>query len=114
MSNTYSDFIIVKEFCTIITSISIVRRCHSQLSGTETREKEKPVKPEKVAEDAGELIGKGLRKAWSVTKSFGKGLVDTIDAKEESKGGKTCSDCSTSVSSDSSFCPRCGKKLVEK
>jgi len=84
------------------------------LSETEVKEKEKPVKLEKVAEDTGELVGKGLRKAWSVTKSFGKGLVDTIDKKEEPKDNKACPHCSASVSSDSNFCASCGKKLVEK
>jgi len=84
------------------------------LSGSEAEEKEKPVKLEKVAEDTGKLVGKGLQKAWSVTKSFGKGVVDTIDKNEEPKETITCPHCSASVSSDSNFCASCGKKLVKK
>jgi len=84
------------------------------LSESETKEKEKPAKLEKVAEDTGELVGKGLRKAWGVTKSFGKGLVDAVDKKEEPQDIKTCPHCSASVSSDSNFYASCGKKLVEK
>lgn len=84
------------------------------MSKAEAEEKEKPVKLEKVAEDTGELVGKGLRKAWSVTKSFGKGVVDAIDRKENSKDIKTCPHCSAPVSSDSNFCASCGKRLVEK
>ena len=38
-------------------------------------EERKPVKLEDVAAETGEVIGKGLMKAWNVTKSFGKGLV---------------------------------------
>ena len=84
------------------------------MSDSEAEEKEKPVKLEKVAEDSGRLVGKGLRKAWSVTKSFGQGVVDTIDKNEEPKDATTCPHCSASVSSDSNFCASCGKKLVEK
>ena len=84
------------------------------MSDSEAEEKEKPVKLEKVAEDSGRLVGKGLRKAWSVTKSFGQGVVDTIDKNEEPKETATCPHCSASVSSDSNFCASCGKKLVEK
>lgn len=84
------------------------------MSEAEVEEKKKPVKLEKVAEDTGELVGKGLRKAWSVTKSFGKGLADTIDKTEEPKEIKTCPHCSASVSPDSNFCASCGKKLVDK
>lgn len=84
------------------------------MSDSEAEEKEKPVKLEKVAEDTGKLVGKGLRKAWSVTKSFGQGVVDTIDRNEEPKETMTCPHCSAPVSSDSNFCASCGKKLVEK
>ena len=41
---------------------------------SEVKKKGKPVKLEKVAEETGELIGKGLRKTWGVAKSCGKGL----------------------------------------
>jgi len=84
------------------------------LSDSEAKEEKKPVKLEKVAEDTGKLVGKGLQKAWSVTKSFGKGVVDTIDKNEEPKTAITCPHCSASVSSDSNFCASCGKKLIEK
>lgn len=75
-------------------------------------EKEKkPVKLEDVAEETGELIGKGVKKTWIVMKSFGKGLVDTVDSKEEQKDITPCPHCLTSVPTDSNFCPSCGKKL---
>lgn len=81
------------------------------LSETESK-KEKPVKTEKVAEDAGELIGKGIRKTWNVTKSFGKGLVDAVDKKEENKdvSSLACPHCRASLPPNSKFCPSCGKK----
>ncbi len=83
------------------------------LSESEAKEKEKPVKLEDVAEETGELIGKGLKKAWSVTKSFGKGLVDTLENAEKRKDStsSTCPYCSSSVPSRSNFCASCGKKL---
>jgi hypothetical protein len=84
------------------------------LSEAETKERKKPVRLEKVAEDTGELVGKGLRKAWSVTKGFGKGVVDAIDKTKEPKYIKTCPHCSASVSSDASFCAHCGNELIEK
>ena len=84
------------------------------MSDSEAEEKEKPVKLEKVAEDTGKLVGKGLQKAWRVTKSFGQGVADAIDKSEEQKKTTTCPHCSASVSSDSNFCATCGKKLVEK
>lgn len=86
----------------------------SQLSETEVKEKEKPVKLEKVAEDTGKLVGKGLRKAWSATKSFGKGVVDTIDNKDNRIDITTCPCCAAPIPLDSNFCGRCGKKLAEK
>jgi hypothetical protein len=48
------------------------------MSSEEDRKEEKPVKLEKVAEETGEVIGKGIRKTWNVAKSFGKGLVTTL------------------------------------
>ena len=84
------------------------------MSDSEAKEEEKPVKLEKVAEDTGKLVGKGLHKAWSVTKSFGKGVVDTIEKNEEPKETTTCPHCSASVSSDSNFCASCGNKLAKK
>lgn len=84
------------------------------MSDSEAKEEEKPVKPEKVAEDTGKLVGKGLQKAWNVTKSFGKGVINTIDKSEEPKETTTCPHCSASVTPDSNFCASCGKKLVKK
>ena len=83
------------------------------LSESEAKEKEKPVKLEDVAEETGEIIGKGLKKAWSVTKSFGKGLVDTLENVEKRKDStpSTCPYCNSSVPPRSSFCASCGKKL---
>lgn len=75
--------------------------------------KEKPAKIEKVAEDTGELIGKGMRKAWRVTKSFGKGLVETLEKREDQKDSESsaCPHCGASIPPDSNFCASCGKKL---
>lgn len=84
------------------------------MSEAEVEKKEKPVKLEKVAEDTGKLVGKGLRKAWSATKGFGKGVVDTIDNKEKRMNITTCPRCASPIPSDSNFCARCGKKLVKK
>ncbi len=83
------------------------------MSRSEAEEKKKPVKLEDVAEETGEAIGKGLKKAWSVTKSFGKGFIDTIEKTEEEKETKllTCPHCCTSVPPHSDFCVHCGKKL---
>jgi len=83
------------------------------LSESEAEKKEKPVKLEKVAEETGEVIGKGIRKTWKVAKSFGKGLVDTLEKKEERKdvASLTCSHCGASIPLDSNFCASCGKKL---
>ena len=84
------------------------------MSGEEEKNKEKTVKLEEVAEETGELIGKGLRKAWSVTKSFGKGLVDTLENRESQKTceSRACPHCGSSTAQDSNFCASCGKKLV--
>jgi DNA-directed RNA polymerase subunit RPC12/RpoP len=84
------------------------------LSSEEKKGKEKPVKLEEVAEETGELVGKGLRKAWSVTKSFGKGLVDTLEKREDQKDTESlaCPHCGASIPQDSNFCASCGKKLV--
>jgi len=83
------------------------------LSESEAEKKEKPVKLEKVAEETGEVIGKGIRKTWKVAKSFGKGLVDTLEKKEERKDAAslTCPHCGASIPSDSKFCAGCGEKL---
>jgi len=84
-----------------------------QLSKSEVKEKEKPAKLEDVAEETGELIGKGLKKALSVTKSLGKGLVDTLEKtdKREESMPSTCPHCGASVPLHSNFCASCGKKL---
>ena len=83
------------------------------MSEPEDKKKEKPVELEKVAEETGVLIGKCLKKAWSVTKSFGKGLVNTLDEKEEQRDvlSPTCPHCGVSNPPDSNFCASCGKKL---
>ncbi len=83
------------------------------MSEPSVEEKKKPVKLEDVAEETGEVIGKGLKKAWSVTKSFGKGLVDTLEKPEEKKEPQplTCPYCCASVSPNSNYCASCGKKL---
>jgi len=83
----------------------------SRLSEAEPKKEEKPVKIEKVAEDTGELIGKGIRKTWNITKSFGKGVLDSIEKKEEQKSASECPHCGAVVSPNSNFCSRCGKKL---
>lgn len=71
------------------------------------------MKLEDVAEETGELVGKGIRKAWSVTKSFGKGLVDTLEKGEGQKdtASLVCQHCGASIPADSNFCASCGKKL---
>ena len=83
------------------------------MSEPEDRKKEKPVELEKVAEETGVFIGKCLKKTWSVTKSFGKGLVNTLDKKEERRDAlsPTCPHCGASNPPNSNFCARCGKKL---
>jgi len=83
------------------------------LSGSEAKKKEKTVKLEKVAEETGELIGKGIRKTWNVAKSFEKGLVGTLEKREERKDAAslTCQHCGASILPSSNFCARCGKKL---
>ncbi len=81
------------------------------MTESNAEKEKKPVKLENVAEETGELIGKGVKKTWSVMKSFGKGLAETIDSEEEQKDVTTCPRCLTSVPTDSNFCPSCGKKL---
>jgi hypothetical protein len=83
------------------------------MSSEEEKKKEKTVKLEEVAEETGELVGKGLRKAWDVTKSFGKGLVETLEKREDQKDHEapTCPHCGASIPTDSNFCASCGKKL---
>jgi hypothetical protein len=83
------------------------------MSSEEEKKKEKTVKLEEVVEETGELVGKGLRKAWDVTKSFGKGLVETLEKREDQKDNEapTCPHCGASIPPDSNFCASCGKKL---
>ena len=86
------------------------------MSNTEEKKDKKegrPVKLEEVAEETGELVGKGIKKAWNVTKSFGKGLVDTLEKGEGQKDAASsiCPHCSASNAPDSKFCASCGKKL---
>jgi len=84
------------------------------VSGEEEKKKEKPVKLEEVAEETGELIGKGLKKAWSITKSFGKGLVETLENGEAPTDNKflACPYCGASNPPDSNFCASCGKRIA--
>jgi ribosomal protein L40E len=83
------------------------------MSSSKDEKKEKTVKLEDVAEETGELVGKGARKAWSVLKSFGEGVADAVEVKEERKGVATltCPHCGASVPPSSNFCAKCGKKL---
>ncbi len=81
------------------------------MSETESKKEEKPVKIEKVAEETGELVGKGIRKTWNITKSFGKGVLDSIEKKEEQKNFSNCPHCGALFSLDANFCFHCGKKL---
>ncbi|UCH37823.1 MAG: hypothetical protein JSV76_01205 [Candidatus Bathyarchaeota archaeon] len=83
------------------------------MSKSETEERKRPIKLEDAATETGELIGKGLKKAWKVTKSFGTGLVDSLEEKTESKSHTPpkCQHCSTKVTPHSKFSASCGKKL---
>ena len=83
------------------------------MSNSEDKKEKKPVKLENVAQETGELIGKGIRKTWSVLKSFGEGVADTVEMKEEQKDVTplTCPHCGASVPQHSNFCSKCGKKL---
>jgi len=40
---------------------------------------------EEAAEETGKLVGKGLKKGFGVVKSFGKGVKNEIEKKEEKK-----------------------------
>ncbi|MGD8546301.1 MAG: zinc-ribbon domain-containing protein [Candidatus Bathyarchaeota archaeon] len=82
------------------------------MSKTKQKKEEKPVKIEKVAEDTGKLIGKGVRKSWDVAKSFGKGLIDAVDKREDRKDTLllSCSHCGTSLPPNSKFCTSCRKR----
>ncbi len=42
-------------------------------------------KAEKVAEDTGKLIGKGIKKGFGIGKSFVKGTKDTVTDKKKKK-----------------------------
>jgi len=77
------------------------------MSSSKDKKEEKHVKLEDVAEETGELLGKGIRKTWSVMKSFGKGVVDTIekDARKD-VATLTCPRCGASIPSYSNF-PLC-------
>ncbi len=83
------------------------------MSSSEDKKEEKPAKLEEVAEETGELIGKGVKKAWGVLKSFGEGVADAVEMKEEPDDVKTltCPHCDASVPPHSNFCAKCGKKL---
>ena len=47
--------------------------------------KEKKGNAEKLAEETGELVGKGVKKGWRVVKSFGKGMKDAVEDKKKKK-----------------------------
>lgn len=83
------------------------------MSHSKEKKEDKPVKLEHVAEETGELIGKGVKKAWSVLKSFGEGVADAVEMKEDQKDDTTlaCSHCGASNPPQSNFCAKCGKKL---
>lgn len=83
------------------------------MSTSEKKKREKPVKLEGVAEETGELIRKGIKKTWCVMKSFGKGVVDTLDKKGEQKevSPPACPHCHALVPRNSNFCSTCGKKI---
>ena len=83
------------------------------MSETEPKKEEKTVKIEKVAKDTGELIGKGIRKTWHITKSFGKGVIGSLEKKEDDKSvsPSTCPHCGASLLPDANFCANCGRKL---
>jgi ribosomal protein L40E len=84
------------------------------MSKSKDKTEEKHVKFEEVAEETGELVGKGIRKTWSVVKSFGKGVVGTLEKEEKQKDVATsaCPHCNASVPTNSNFCAKCGKKLL--
>jgi ribosomal protein L40E len=82
------------------------------LSESETKKKEKPVKLEDVAQETGELVGKGIKKTWNVVKSFGKGIADTLEEEERTDtADSACPHCGASNPPESNFCSACGKKL---
>ncbi|UCH32303.1 MAG: hypothetical protein JSV05_02690 [Candidatus Bathyarchaeota archaeon] len=82
------------------------------MSEEKAQEKEKPVKLEGIAEETGELIGKGIKKTWNVMESFCKGLADTFELKTDQKNGaSTCSYCGAALVPQGNYCSRCGKKL---
>ena len=83
------------------------------MSSSKEKKEEKPVKLEDVAEETGELVGKGVKKAWSVLKSFGEGVADAVEMKEDQKDDAilACPHCGASIPPQSNFCAKCGKKL---
>jgi hypothetical protein len=81
------------------------------LSESEPKKKEKPVKLEDVAQETGELVGKGIKKTWNIVKSFGKGMTDTLEKETTHTADSACPHCGASNSPESNFCSACGKKL---
>ncbi len=82
------------------------------MSETEEQKEEKHATVEDVAEETGELIGKGVKKTWSVMKSLGKGFADTIEPKEKQEAAASyCPYCGASLPRESIFCSSCGEKL---
>ena len=83
------------------------------MNNQEKENERKPVKLEKVAEETGEMIAKGLKKTWDVMMSFGKGFVDTLNSEIEGGDEVCCPHCGMSFSSKANFCAGCGKKLKD-
>ena len=66
-------------------SYSTSMRVPAQKKDDEMADEEKKGKAEETAEKTGELIGKGLKKGWGITKSLGKGTKDAATEKKEEK-----------------------------
>jgi len=83
------------------------------LSESEPKKKDKPVKLEDVAQETGELVGKGIKKTWNVVRTFGKAIADTLEKEEQrvDTADSACPHCGASNLPESEFCSACGKKL---
>jgi ribosomal protein L40E len=81
------------------------------LSESEPKKKEKPVKLEDVAQETGELVGKGIKKTWNIVKSFGRGMGDALEKERTDTANSACPHCGASNPPGSNFCSACGKKL---
>jgi hypothetical protein len=83
------------------------------VSEADREEKRKPVTLEDVAEETGEVIGTGLKKAWNILESFGRGVADTLESADEPKEPqpRRCPHCRASAPPRANYCARCGTKL---